>query len=163
MWGVDDHPVITSVPVEPGKPPRCAETREVLLAIYEQSTTTWRALVDVRFKLLALVPAVSIVALTQVLRPAGSQSLNSGAKVTIVALGAVVTVGIWMYDTRNSELHDELLSRARRAEAELGVHTGAFMGRPGPWHKAVSHRTALGLIYGATVAGWIAAGVIVLS
>jgi hypothetical protein len=159
-WGVADYPVVGPVPRTPGSPPG-DEVREVLLAVYEQVAATWRSLVDVRFKLLALVPAVSVIALSQVLKQGGSESLTTGAKLSIVAVGAVVTAGLWIYDTRNSELHDELISRARRIEAELGVHTGAFMGRPGPWHQVISHRSALGLVYGATLLGWVAAGVVV--
>ena len=35
--------------------------------------------------------------------------------------------GLWIYDTRNNELYDELISRGRRIEAELGIHTGAYL------------------------------------
>ena len=40
--------------------------RELLLKLYEQTCTTWRMLVDVRFKLLALVPTLSLISLATV-------------------------------------------------------------------------------------------------
>lgn len=40
--------------------------RDLLLKLYEQTCTTWRMLVDVRFKLFALMPTVSRISLATV-------------------------------------------------------------------------------------------------
>jgi hypothetical protein len=132
--------------------------RDVLVTLYNQVCQSWRQSVDVRFKLLALVPSVSLVALGVAF--GGSAPLPGVAslpKVLLALLGLALVLGLWIYDTRNSELHDDLISRARRIEEELGVHTGAFRGRPTPRQRWIAHGTATGLIYGATLFAWLMA------
>jgi hypothetical protein len=132
--------------------------RDVLMTLYNQVCQSWRQAVDVRFKLLALVPSVSLVALGVVF--GGAVALPGVAalpKALLALLGLALVAGLWIYDSRNSELHDDLISRARRIEDELGVHTGAFRGRPAPRHGWIAHGTATGLIYGATLIAWLMA------
>src|SRR4051812_1261838 len=94
---------------------------EVLLALYREVCASWRSLVDVRFKLLALVPAVSAALLSTLLsRKTGDAGLSPAAGVVIGFFGFVVTLALAVYDRRNSQLHDELISRGRRIERELG-------------------------------------------
>jgi len=133
--------------------------RDVLTTLYTQVCQSWRQHVDVRFKLLALVPSVSLVALGVlfggvVAPPVGIASLP---RLVLALLGAALVAGLWIYDTRNSELHDDLVSRGRRIEEELGVHTGAFRGRLLPKRGWIAHGTATRLIYGATLAAWLLA------
>ena len=71
--------------------------------------------------------ALSVIALGQVLKDDDTSSLPTPAKLLIVAIGAAMSGGLWIYDTRNNELYDELISRGRRIEAELGIHTGAYL------------------------------------
>ena len=47
----------------------------------------------------------------------------------VALFGLTVTYALFVYDQRNSQLHDDLISRGRRIELELSVHTGHFMGR----------------------------------
>ena len=70
-----------------------------------------------------------------------------------------MTMAIFIYDQRNSQLHDELISRARRIEHELGVRVGQFLGRPGS-HGVVKHDYATTLIYAATMAAWLLGAVV---
>src|SRR5689334_10758611 len=106
------------------------QNHEILLKLYEASCANWRHLVEVRFKLLGLVPTVSLALLAVVF---GSDGIAKGLTVTqkliIAVVGLVVTVGLWVYDHRNSALHDDLISRARKIEEELKVDTGVFRGR----------------------------------
>jgi hypothetical protein len=137
--------------------------RDVLVTLYNQVCQSWRQHVDVRFKLLALVPGVSLVALGIGFGDAiAAIGLAAWPKLLLALLGLAVVAGLWIYDTRNSELHDDLISRARRIEEELGVHTGAFRGRPMPRHDWIAHDIATRLIYGATLAAWLAAFVYAL-
>ena len=101
--------------------------QDLLLKLYEQTGITWRALVDVRFKLLALVPTASLVALASLLSSGDLQKFF-GLRLLFSVLGLVTTLGLLVYDLRNSELHDDLISRGRKIEDELGVHTGVFRG-----------------------------------
>ena len=52
--------------------------------------------------------------------PAG-EGLTAGAGIAIAVFGLLVTLSLFVYDQRNSQLHDELISRGRRIEKELGV------------------------------------------
>lgn len=125
--------------------------------MHTEALTAWRQLVEVRFKLLALVPAVSVLALSQILDFKSSQtSPERWARVGVAIVGLVVLVGLAIYDRRNSELHDDLISRVRRAEAELGIHTGIALGRKDP-KGFVRHKVPIGLIYGVTLIAWIGA------
>lgn len=81
---------------------------DVLLKLYSEVCTSWRALVDVRFKLLGLVPAVSAVLLATLLLR--TEQPDRGAGAIVAAFGLVVTVALALYDQRNSQLHDELVS-----------------------------------------------------
>jgi hypothetical protein len=84
-------------------------------------------------------------------------AIPSGIRALMALLGLTVTGGLWIYDKRDSELHDELISRARKLESELGVDTGAFLGRPKPRSAWIQHGRATALIHGAAlVAGLVA-------
>ncbi len=154
------HYAITDLPTLRAQSGEGAD-RELLLKLFEQTSTTWRMLVDVRFKLLALVPAVSFVALGFVLRAGESGALPALSRLGFAMLGLVATLGLFVYDLRNSQLHDDLISRGRRIEDELGVDTGVFRGRK----KAgciVSHGTATRLVYGAALLAWLLGIVVAL-
>jgi hypothetical protein len=58
-----------------------------------------------------------------------------------------------------SQLHDELISRGRRIEFELGVGAGQFRGRPKSW-RFVKHDVATLMVYLATLGAWIVAGIV---
>jgi hypothetical protein len=135
--------------------PLSDEQREILRILYGEVCNTWRALLDVRFKLLGLVPFVTVAVLVVLLPDSGSATLlESWSAAVICLLGLVVTLGLLIYEIRNSELYDDLVSRGRRIEAELGIHTGIFRGRRMPKRPIVHHGTAIFLIYLAALAGW---------
>ena len=133
------------------------EQRALLLKLYEETSSAWRMLVDVRFKLLALVPSVSLLSLVSLL--GGDQSIDrlpSSLKLIFSVLGFVVVIGLLVYDIRNSQLHDDLISRARKIESELGVDTGIFLGRKSP-KGFIMHSVSTSLIYGASICSWLIA------
>jgi hypothetical protein len=132
--------------------------RALLQLVYAEVCTTWRALVDVRFKLLALVPFASVAVLVVILPDTGStERLKGLAGALIAVIGFLVTLGLLFYELRNSQLHNDLISRGRRIEAELGIQTGIFRGRTKPQYPFVNHSTAIFIIYGAALAGWAVA------
>jgi hypothetical protein len=71
--------------------------------------------------------------------------------------GLLATIALYIYEIRNSDLYDDLISRGRRIEYELGVDTGHFRGRPRPASWLVTHGTAIKLVYLVTIAAWGAA------
>jgi hypothetical protein len=129
---------------------------DALDTLYAEVCSAWRTLVDVRFKLLALVPAISGVAVAKLIENSG----ESGWLALAAVGGLIVTSGIFVYDRRNSALHDDLISRGRRIESELGVSTGLFLGRRGEARPYLRHDAALYLIYGTVAAAWIAAAIV---
>jgi hypothetical protein len=140
-------------------PPEVA--REIRLRLYSEACSSWRMLTDVRFKLLGAVPAVTGAALY------GLFALNAGGTGITRGLaclaGLGVTLGLVIYNRRNDGLYDDLISRARRIEHELGVYTGMFLGRKTPPTALVQHNVATWLIYGVALLAWAAAAVFFLA
>ncbi len=135
---------------------RATDHPEVLLAVYAQICDSWRALTDVRFKLLALVPPVAGLGLFAVVSSGGPLAGSpTAARIGAALFGFLVTAGLYIYDLRNSQLYDDLISRGRRAELELGLDTGIFLGRKRPRPGSlVRHGLATGLIYGTVLVAW---------
>ncbi|MDC7119923.1 hypothetical protein OMK64_00055 [Cellulomonas fimi] len=147
-------------PVLPDVTPTPGDALDTLRMVYKELATQHRTLVDVRFKLLALVPAVSALALVGVVSPGGPfAGVPRAVRVGAALLGLVVVVGIRLYDVRNSQLHDDLVSRARVVETALGVERGVYAARRASI-APVQHDTALRLVYGAVVTAWAAAAVV---
>jgi FtsH-binding integral membrane protein len=144
-----------------------AERDERLQLDYEQTLTTWRTLVDLRFKLLAFVPTISggLVAL------AGRSP--SGASALVAALALTALFGIVMYDLRNSVFHDAAVHRAKELEIALDLpllsdkgpgHGGLMNERPRDRYRLLGvevwHDRALFVVYSASAAGLAAVGVL---
>lgn len=153
-----DDPAKRKVLVDLDQTPSETE-RRVLLAMHGEVVASWRDLHDVRFKLLGLLPLVTVGVLS--LDPGKVVSLP-GAALGLVAtlLGLLVSIGLAIYDRRNSQLYNDLISRGRRIEAELGLGSGVFMARPRQWNRFISHGTATRLIYRSVMLAWAAALVI---
>ncbi len=129
--------------------------KDELITLYEQVCASWHALIDIRFKLLGFVPAVSVLLLANLLSTDGAaKGLSPTAKIMIAALGFIATVALLVYDLRNSALHDDLISRGRKIEELWGIHTGQFRGRLKSSNWLIKHDRATALIYGSALIGW---------
>ena len=144
----------------------CQAENDVRRFLYAEICANWRLATDVRFKLLALVPVVSAAILISLLgRPNDADTgLGPVTQTVIVLFGFIVTVALWIYDRRNNELYNDLVSRGRKIEQELGIDTGIFLGRLHPSTRVipgiailVGHSLGTSLIYGAAMAAWIVA------
>ena len=58
--------------------------RDLLLKLYEETAANWRQLTEVRFHLLALVPAVSILLVATVLSKGLSKDSRGSAKLPLL-------------------------------------------------------------------------------
>src|SRR5262245_56523494 len=133
-----------------------SEDRDLLLKLYDQTCATWRMLVDVRFKLFALVPTVSLISLATVFSGGdATKYFPPKLRLLFAILGLAATLGLLVYELRNSQLHDDLISRGRKIEDELGVHAAVFRGRKKP-KGLIHHTSATYLIYGAALVAWVA-------
>lgn len=128
---------------------------------YDRTSDLVQSLLDTRFKLLALVPTIAGTAVGLVGTPRPAVELLG-----IGLLGLVATVGILLYELRNSEILEAMLQHAKVLERVLGLETGAAHGpegllslRAGPHGRflgalSATHQRALGLVYGAALGGW---------
>ena len=135
-----------------------AKDRDLLLALYKEVCASWRTLLDIRFKLLAIVPTVSFVLVGGLLSPTGwFSTLHPWFQLVLAILGFIATTSLFLYELRNSELYTDLGSRARRIESELGVHTGQYLGRLTRQSRWVDHKFALHLVYLSALLVWLLA------
>src|SRR3954470_22868758 len=119
-----------------------------------------RTLTEVRFKLLALVPTLSGIAVALLGHPGPAIEL-----LAIGVLGLTATLGVLLYDLRNGQLYAYALQRAQRIEHSLGLTSfdggdrgGLFSEQPTPSLRllgiaTVNRASGLALVYGAAVAG----------
>src|SRR5256885_190192 len=111
-----------------------------------------RALTDIRFKLLGLLPLGTVAAVLV----SNTSAVVSSVPIAMFAL--VVTVCVATYNKRNDQLYDELIARAAQLERDSGLVHGSFAQRPGRWLSygpvGVEHRWPIGLVYASTVALW---------
>jgi hypothetical protein len=127
---------------------------EVLFKLYDHICSQWQHQTDVRFTLLGLVPTISLLAWSGLLKEeVFHESPAIGLIVSVLAL--LFLLGIRIYDVRNDALYNDLISRGRKIEEELGIHTGLFRGRRGTRSWLVSHGRATGIIYYTAFVGWI--------
>ncbi len=138
---------------------RSDQTAAILRSEFSEICTAWRMLTEVRFKLLALLPPVTGLGLVGIVSSAGVfQGMERGPRIGLAIFGLLITVGLYVYDRRNDELYDDLISRGRRAELEMGIDTGVFLGRRVPARSWRNHHNATRLVYGTIGLSWIAAG-----
>ncbi len=130
---------------------------------YDQTTELVRTLLDVRFKLLTLVPTIAgaAVALVGSGRPPAAELLAVGL------LGLLATLGILLYELHNIQIYDAALTHAQAVEGTLGLPATDDAVTPGQLLSSRVGRSqqlfglvspgdvrALGLVYGAAMAGW---------
>ena len=150
-----------SVSAEPPAP-RTTEQTDRLRLDYQQTTGLLGAINDVRFKLLALVPTLSGAAVAVLGRPSSTAVLLG-----VGLIGLIATVGVLLYELRNTQLYHYGLRRAQKLERELGLMSldndagtgGLFTDRPTSALRLfgvlpVDRDAGLTLVYGAAIAGW---------
>ena len=129
------------------------DRKEIALAEYKEVLTQFRALTDIRFKLLTYLPLGTA---------AGAVLVSKDSALVkhpeISAFAFVVTLCIATYDKRNDQHYDELVARAAELERKLQIEHGSFSHRPKSWLKygfvPVEHRWPIGLVYAAAAALW---------
>ena len=125
--------------------------QELLYNLYSEVCSSWRALLEVRFKLMLILPTISVAALGElVLKQSSAPPISRSL---IAAIGLIVTSLLVLYDHRNCELYMDLIRRGRQIEKELGVDTGLFLGRL----KApilIERDLAIKLTYSVVLVGW---------
>jgi hypothetical protein len=122
---------------------------------YNETTDLMRSLTDVRFKLVAFVPTISGAAIAVL-----GHGRSTAELLAVGLLGLVATVGIVIFDLRNTQLLDYAVLRAKSLEERLGFVSIFEPGRPGglfterPGRAGVGHDRGLALVYSAAIGGW---------
>ena len=106
---------------------------------YEQTTQLLRTLTDIRFRLIAFVPTFAAASVGFFARPRPAVEL-----LAIGVLGLVATLGIFLYELRNSQIYATSARRAKDLERQLQL-SGSGLD---------AHDRGLSLVYGAALAGW---------
>lgn len=146
---------------EPGVPRE--QRPETLRLLYGEVNAAWRQLTEVRFKLLGLIPAASVLLLVTLVERAGAaQTLDALVGSAVALFGLVITAALYTYHLRNDELYDDMISRGRRIELELGIESGLFRGRRTPGRRlpgglVVRHGIATRWLYRVSMAAYLAA------
>ena len=130
---------------------------------------------DVRFKLLAFLPTlggIAVFVLSGVGLQAGESPIPATPERLVVVLlvsllGFLATLGITLYDQRNSELYNALIHRAKYLETQFGVpgapgglkpvtSGGQFNERPQKSRSDLpgGPRSRPALIYGPLLGAW---------
>jgi hypothetical protein len=119
---------------------------------YEQTTELVRTLTDIRFKLLAFVPTIAGAAVGAFGRPRAAAELMA-----VGLLGLAATLGILVYELRNSQVRAAALRHAGELEQLLELRSGRAEPPGGSRLFGVlplKHDLGLALVYGAAFAGW---------
>jgi hypothetical protein len=147
--------------------PMDSDRERRLWADYGHTLETYRQLAEIRFKLLALVPAVSGAAVALLTKAA----IDSWEKVALACVGLLVTLGIVLYDQRNTQFYNGAIGRAQHLEAELELdafegdeHPGLFGSRDDHAERRmlllpVRHGLGLALVYSPVLGAWVFAAV----
>jgi hypothetical protein len=153
---------VSNAPLPSAELPAAPIDSDRLRLDYQQTTDLLRALTDARFKLLALVPTLSGAAVALLAHPGSAIQL-----LALGLLGLTATLGVLLYELRNTQLHDYALQRAQRIEAGLGFGRvddargsgGLFTEQPARTLRlfglfAVDRDGGFALVYSAAMAGW---------
>lgn len=161
-----------------------AEGKDKAELEYDQINQNIRFLADVRFKLLALVPILGGAAAFILAQQVGLQVGEVAGNLSPVRLGIVMvfsllgffaTLGVTLYDQRNSELYNALLHRAKHLEKQFGfvptpggirrcpgdtpiLTGGQYAERPTKNRRIffkAGHDLGLALVYGPLLGAWL--------
>ncbi|MFC1823129.1 hypothetical protein ACFL9T_10600 [Thermodesulfobacteriota bacterium] len=126
---------------------------------YEQICNSYRQLTDVRFKLLAFVPAISGAAIAIISKDLSAFQTSPVPRLIVAILGFLVTLGIVFYDQRNSQLYNALVRRGKKLEEELCISSTFSQRQPRSLKLfglvTIWHDRGLALIYGSVLGAWI--------
>lgn len=127
------------------------DDRASMVAVYAQVGDNYRAIDDLRLRLLALLPLATG---TGVLVLLGGHSVSAVIGVSAGVFGMVATISLYFYELHGVEKCAHFIDRGAQLEQNLGV-PGSFTNRPHHIFGIVSELLPSALIYPASFAGWL--------
>lgn len=140
--------------------------REALLRDHATELELYKILVDIRFKLLTIVPTVTTIAVG-ILSLDKQKAFDEGTMLLVGLGGGITSLAIMVYEIRNSQIHDRVIHRIKHLERLLGF-TPSYAGKSprgmfderGKGERLfgilfpVQHDRALSIVYGVVLALW---------
>jgi hypothetical protein len=125
---------------------------------YEQTLLLVHSLTDVRFKLLAFVPTIAGFGVGFFGKPRPAAEL-----LAVGLIGLVATIGIFVYELRNSQIYAGAVRRTSELERTLEMPAGPgslLTERRGPTARlfglfAAWQNRGVAIVYGAALGGWM--------
>jgi hypothetical protein len=107
------------------------ERRKLLLAEYQEVCKSHAGITDFRAKLLALLPIASGagIGLVVIQGDEALSAVGAGLLIALGVFGAIVTIGLFLYELRQIDVCKHLRNHAAWIEKELGIDAGQFGGR----------------------------------
>jgi hypothetical protein len=128
-----------------------ADRLSAAVAAYAQVSDNYRAIDELRLKLLGLLPLATGAGVFLLLRGGG---IPAELAVAVGAFGMIATVSLYFYELHGVEKCAHFIHRGQQLEQELGVR-GSFTSRPHHIFGVVSELLPTMLIYPASFAGWL--------
>lgn len=149
-----------SIHIDPGVPTLPPDLASRLHDQYEQICTSYHAIEDQRAKLLGFLPLASAGGIFFLLAdPFTSQDKLAVIKpylVPIGVLGVLITLGLFLYDLRETQLSGALRKNGKDIEQLLGIQwQGQFSTRPQGKMYVINSGVGVSLIYAAIISGWV--------
>ena len=121
-------------------------------ALYAETGANYRAIDDLRLRLMALLPLATGTGIFLLLRSEGAPS----ATLTVPAgvFGVLATVSLFFYELHGIEKCAHFIHRAQQLEQDFGIR-GPFTARPHNIFGVVSELLPAALVYPASLAGWL--------
>ena len=107
--------------------------QKILLAEYQELCKSHSGITDFRAKLLAFLPIASGtgVGLLVFQSKSHASDAEAGLLIGLGIFGAVVTIGLFLYELRQIDVCKQLRNHAAGIERQLGIEAGQFGGRRG--------------------------------
>jgi hypothetical protein len=122
-----------------------------LVTAYTQVCDGYRAIDDIRMKLLALLPLATGTGILVLLGDGGKTTSTYGGGVG--AFGVVATAALFVYELHGIEKCHYLIETGKCIEKQLGV-PAVFTHRPKAALKILNEPLAAAIIYPASLTGW---------
>jgi hypothetical protein len=124
--------------------------------LYQTLSTSYNAINDWRGKLLGFLPLASGAGIFYLLSIPGIGKNNAITSnlLPIGIVGALVTIGLFVYDLRAIQVRRGLIEAGAEIEKASGIN-GQFSSRPHSLVRLVNDLLGSTLIYSAIFAGWL--------
>ena len=120
-------------------------------AAYGEVGANYRAIDDLRLRLLALLPLATG---TGILLLGKHNEIASSLAVTAGVFGVIATISLFFYELHGIQKCAHFIHRGKQLEKQLQVR-GAFTARPHEVKGVVSELLPAKLIYPSSLAGWV--------